>query len=77
MKLTSLNTFGGKLSKKLYSFLKQSSRILQSATRSSIYKKDNRFADYMMISNGIKVVDFKVMDNLVSDHLPLYLEFAL
>ena len=47
------------------------------STRSSLYKKDQKFADYMIISNGIKVVDFKVMDNLVSDHLSLYLEFAL
>ena len=47
------------------------------STRSGLYKKDQKFADYMIISNGIKVVDFKVKEDLVSDHLPLYLEFAL
>jgi len=47
------------------------------STRSSLYKKDEKFADYMIVSNGINIVNFKVKEDLVSDHLPLYLEFAL
>jgi endonuclease/exonuclease/phosphatase family metal-dependent hydrolase len=43
-------------------------------TRTSFYKKENRFADYAFISKGIKVKEFKVLPDVVSDHAPLYLE---
>lgn len=46
------------------------------STRSSFYTKSTiRLADYMLVSPDIKVVDFKVLQDEVSDHLPLYLEF--
>ncbi len=45
------------------------------STRSSLYSKPLRFADYMFVSDGIEVRDFKVLADEVSDHLPLYLEF--
>lgn len=45
------------------------------STRSSIYKKESKFADYMLVSSGIHVIDFKVLPDEVSDHLPLVLEF--
>lgn len=45
-------------------------------TRSSMYTKtSSRFADYAFISPGIKVNDFSVMPDEVSDHLALYLDF--
>ncbi len=45
------------------------------STRSSHYKKPLRFSDYMLVSPEVDVVDFKVLSDEVSDHLPLYLEF--
>lgn len=45
------------------------------STRSSLYKKEVRFANYVLVSPEIKVKDFRVLPDEVSDHLPLYLEF--
>ncbi|MEK7160123.1 MAG: endonuclease/exonuclease/phosphatase family protein [Patescibacteria group bacterium] len=49
------------------------------STRSSLYSrffdKNDRFADYILVSKDVKVLDFKVLPNEVSDHLPLFLEF--
>jgi exonuclease III len=45
------------------------------STRSNHYKKPVRFADYTLVSSGIKVNDFKVLPDEVSDHLAMYLEF--
>ncbi len=46
------------------------------STRSSFYLKSSiKLADYILVSPDIKVVDFKVLPDEVSDHLPLYLEF--
>ncbi len=45
------------------------------STRTELYKKDIKFADYIFISPEIKVKDFKVLQDVVSDHSPLYLEF--
>lgn len=50
-------------------------------TRSSLYdikwRKIDKFADYIFVSKDVKVNDFKVMEDEVSDHLPLYLEFEV
>mgnify|MGYP001620012903 CR=1 FL=1 len=50
-------------------------------TRSSLYdikwRKIDKFADYILVSKGISVYDFKVLPDEVSDHLPLYLEFEV
>ncbi|MCI5050747.1 MAG: endonuclease/exonuclease/phosphatase family protein [Candidatus Pacebacteria bacterium] len=43
-------------------------------TRTSLYEKENRFADYTFISPEIKVKEFKVLPDEVSDHAPLLLE---
>lgn len=44
-------------------------------TRSSYYKKPNRYADYMLVNAHVKVMDFKVVyDPEVSDHCPIVLE---
>jgi len=45
------------------------------STRSSFYLKEPKHADYMLVSKDIEVKEFKVLPNIVSDHLPLYLEF--
>lgn len=45
------------------------------STRTSLYGKKEKFADYTLISDGITVNDFKVLSDEVSDHSPLYLEF--
>jgi len=36
---------------------------------------ERNVVDYMLVSKGIEVKDFKVIDSNVSDHLPLVLEF--
>ncbi len=43
-------------------------------TRSSLYKKEPRFADYCLLSNQVKEKSFSVLNVEVSDHLPLLLE---
>ena len=45
------------------------------STRSSLYKKPTKFADYVIVSPEVEVVDFKALQDKVSDHLPLLLEF--
>jgi endonuclease/exonuclease/phosphatase family metal-dependent hydrolase len=48
------------------------------STRSSLYKTTGvKFADYILISPGIKVKDFKVRPDEVSDHLALELDFSI
>jgi len=44
-------------------------------TRSKIYKRGERYADYILVSKDLNVFDFEVLQDQVSDHLPLYLEF--
>ena len=47
-------------------------------TRSAHYKKTSeKFADYMFVSGGVRVKFFEVPDLVVSDHLPLILEFSV
>ena len=46
------------------------------STRSHHYKKDVKFADYILVSKNIEVKEFKVLQNVVSDHLPLFLSFS-
>jgi len=45
------------------------------STRTSFYKKPEKFADYALVSRDIEVKDFKVLPDEVSDHNALYLEF--
>ncbi|EQD65213.1 Endonuclease/exonuclease/phosphatase [mine drainage metagenome] len=44
-------------------------------TRSSLYTRDFRYADYAFVSEDVKVLDFKTMNENASDHLPLVLDF--
>ncbi len=45
------------------------------STRTSLYTKPIRFADYTFVSEGIQVNSFQVLFDEVSDHSPLYLDF--
>ncbi len=45
------------------------------STRTSLYDKPIKFADYVLVSKGVEVNDFKVLPDEVSDHSPMYLEF--
>lgn len=50
-------------------------------TRSRLYDakyiKTDKFADYVIVTKGIWVNDFKILKDVVSDHLPLYLKFEV
>lgn len=46
------------------------------STRTSLYKKEHRFADYTLVSEGITVNKFQVLPDEVSDHSPMYLDFT-
>lgn len=46
------------------------------STRSNLYTKEEKFADYVFVSSEIKVNNFEVLPDEVSDHLALKLEFA-
>ncbi len=44
------------------------------STRTSLYKKPLRFADYIFVSPNIRIKEFKVLPDEISDHSPLLLE---
>lgn len=43
-------------------------------TRSLYYTKPEKFADYILMSPDLTVIDFKMLQDAVSDHLPLTVE---
>jgi len=45
------------------------------STRSSFYDKDVKFSDYVFVDYDVNVLNFQVLPDEVSDHLPLLLEF--
>lgn len=45
------------------------------STRSDYYTRDAKFADYTLVSRDLKINDFKVLPDPVSDHLAMYLDF--
>ncbi len=45
------------------------------STRSRYHKGPNKFADYAIVSNDVQVVHFGVLQDQVSDHLALLLQF--
>jgi endonuclease/exonuclease/phosphatase family metal-dependent hydrolase len=45
------------------------------STRSRFYEQQDRFADYVLVSSEAQVEEFLVLDEGVSDHLPLFLAF--
>jgi len=46
------------------------------STRTKLYLKDEKHADYIFVSVDIEVALFRVLPDVVSDHAPLLLEFA-
>lgn len=60
------------LEKKLINLIKEH-KIL--TTRSKLYTWDDKFADYILVSDNTKVINFEVPAVEVSDHLPMILEF--
>lgn len=46
-------------------------------TRGRYRKFDDHVSDYMIVSSEIKVLGFQVPDIIISDHLPLILDFEL
>ena len=46
------------------------------STRTSLYPKEEKFADYILASPEITVNQFEVLKDEVSDHAPLYVDFA-
>lgn len=46
-----------------------------STTRNLHYKRGEKYADYILISPEVSIRDFRLLEDEVSDHLPLYLEF--
>lgn len=47
------------------------------STRSRFYEKPQRHADYVFISEDLKVENFEVLNDEVSDHLPIKIELSL
>lgn len=45
-----------------------------SSTRTSFYTKQEKFADYIFVTKGVTVKEFKVLPDEVSDHAPLLIE---
>jgi endonuclease/exonuclease/phosphatase (EEP) superfamily protein YafD len=45
------------------------------STRTSFYTKEQKFADYTLVSDGVKINDFKILPDEVSDHSPMYVDF--
>lgn len=45
------------------------------STRSSYYGREDKFADYVFVSSDVEVLNFSVLKDEVSDHLPLKVSF--
>ncbi len=45
------------------------------STRTSLYTKPEKWADYIFVSPNVKVAKFEVLPDVVSDHSPLLVEF--
>ncbi len=44
------------------------------STRTHLYPKENKFADYAFVSRGVSLKKFEVMPDVISDHSPLLVE---
>ncbi len=47
------------------------------STRTGLYSGKEKHADYVFCSSGIKILDFLLLPDIVSDHCPLLIEFIL
>jgi endonuclease/exonuclease/phosphatase family metal-dependent hydrolase len=46
------------------------------STRTKLYNGDERFADYIFVSKDVKVSRFEALGDVISDHMPLLVEFS-
>lgn len=46
------------------------------STRTSLYDKEEKYADYTFVSKEISVNNFSVLTDVVSDHSPLFIDLA-
>ena len=46
------------------------------STRTSMYTKQEKFADYTFVSKEVNVVDFKILPEEVSDHAAMFIDLA-
>ena len=46
------------------------------STRTSHYTKPEKFADYILVREGMKIHEFKILPDEVSDHFSMYLDFS-
>ncbi len=46
-------------------------------TRTSFYTKPDKFADYTFVTRGIQVKEFQILEDEVSDHAAMFLEFDI
>lgn len=60
------------LEKKLINLIK---KYKIPTTRSKLYTWEDKFADYILVSENTKVANFEVPAEAISDHLPMILEF--
>ncbi len=61
------------LEKNMRNLIKENNII---TTRSRYFTREQKISDYILTSKNVVVNEFKVIDSVVSDHLPLYLDFA-
>ncbi len=47
------------------------------STRSKLHKRTQKIADYIMVSDEIKINKFEVLNEKISDHLPLLIDFSV
>ena len=47
------------------------------STRSELYEKECKFTDYTFVSPNVIVENFEVLQDPVSDHLAMLLDFSL
>lgn len=53
------------------------SRYKIQSTRTALYPKEEKFADYIFTSPSLRVKEFQVLSHEVSDHSPLLVDFQL
>ena len=44
-------------------------------TRTYYYKREEKHADYILVSPDVTIKQFSVINTVVSDHMPLMVEF--
>ncbi len=47
------------------------------STRTKLYEKREKHSDYIFTCKDIKIICFKILDDIISDHAPLFLFFSI